>query len=348
MTALVPHTGTATAVVLNEEERAVLSGLLRDARSENTNKAYLGQIRKFSAWLESTGRKATLPIAPEVVALYIDKLVKDGVRWSSLTQAVSALDALMNDRGFDSALFKSHIVSSALTAGRRKMAADGRSRIKKAPPFTLDELERLSADAPATAKGRRDIAMLLLGVSTALRGSNIVSLYPGDLTFDEVGLTVNVSHSKTDQYGAGGLIYIERLSPSNRALDAVAALEEWMEARRELWRDYRFHPEDSDRVPVFLSMRKGDALHLDFEESPHGMTRESFDGILKEMCEASGIEKTVSTHSLRHSFVSLGFEAGADSSTIAKTTGHKSLTTLAGYDQRTLRMTAITRKVFDK
>jgi integrase/recombinase XerD len=74
------------------------------------------------------------------------------------------------------------------------------------------------------------------------------------------------------------------------------------------------------------------------------MTRQMIFYIVKEACENAGIEKTISPHSLRHSFATHLVEGGADLRAVQAMLGHESITTTEIYthlDREYLRDTII-------
>jgi site-specific recombinase XerD len=52
-------------------------------------------------------------------------------------------------------------------------------------------------------KGRRDRAMVMLGVASAFRKSEVVAVNVEDLEFCDEGVRANIRRSKTDQEGKG-------------------------------------------------------------------------------------------------------------------------------------------------
>ena len=69
--------------------RAVASGL-RDAKADNTRRAYASAWQQFKAWA-GAGDRPVLPATPQAVALYLGHLAATGRSLSSIQQARSAI-----------------------------------------------------------------------------------------------------------------------------------------------------------------------------------------------------------------------------------------------------------------
>ncbi|MCW2241589.1 site-specific integrase [Azospirillum canadense] len=105
----------------------------------------------------------------------------------------------------------------------------GRRPTRVAAPILPDILLRMVDSLPATAKGVRDRAVILLGFGGALRRSEIVALDLADLEFRDNGVQVLNGRSKTDQHGERQEVAI--YGSPNPAIDAVAALQAWLTVR---------------------------------------------------------------------------------------------------------------------
>ena len=145
----------------------------------------------------------------------------------------------------------------------------------------------------------RDRAMLQLLYATGLRVSELVALKVRDL---------NLAAGYLMTVGKGSK---ERLVPMGGS--ACAAVVRYLdEARATLARK-------GARPELFLS-RLGE-----------GMTRQSFWNILKKWAVAAGIAKSISPHTLRHSFATHLLENGADLRSVQIMLGHADLSTTQIY-----------------
>ena len=144
--------------------------------------------------------------------------------------------------------------------------------------------------------------------SCGLRVSELVNLKLTNLYIDERYVRV---------FGKGSK---ERLVPISQT--AIDELDRWFQCRSEM----NIKPGEEDYV--FLNRR---GAHL---------TRTMILIMLKRQAVEAGIQKTVSPHTLRHSFATALLEGGADLRVIQALLGHESIGTTEIYthiDMTTLR-----------
>jgi integrase/recombinase XerD len=166
--------------------------------------------------------------------------------------------------------------------------------------LTVLEVERLldSIDL-AHPLAWRDRALLEFAYASGVRVSELVGLRLRDLALEEEVATV---------YGKGSK---ERIVPVGRR--AVGALSLYLrETRPRLERG-------RGEGCVFLNARGGPLSRM-------GVWK-----ILRGHAEAAGIEKTVSPHTLRHSFATHLLEGGADLVAVQEMLGHADITTTQVY-----------------
>lgn len=175
--------------------------------------------------------------------------------------------------------------------------------------LTVKEIERIiDSITPYTAKGRRDRAMLELLYSCGLRVSELISLRMSDLFFGEGYIRVIGKGDK------------QRLVPIGST--ARERIMMYLDDRRE--------KEKRDTDTLFLNNRGGK------------LTRIMVFLILRQAVENAGIDKTVSPHTLRHSFASHLIAGGASIRQVQEMLGHESIVTTEIYthlDEGRLRST---------
>jgi len=157
-------------------------------------------------------------------------------------------------------------------------------------------------------EGHRNRAIIEVLFSCGLRVSELVNLKLSDLYLDEQFVRV---------MGKGSKERIVPISPS-----AIKELGWWFDDRRHM--NIKRGEEDY----VFLNRR---GAHL---------TRTMILIMIKQQAEAAGIAKTISPHTLRHSFATALLEGGADLRVIQSLLGHESIGTTEIYthiDTSTLR-----------
>ena len=170
----------------------------------------------------------------------------------------------------------------------------------------VDQLED-SIDL-STNEGHRNRAIIEVLFSCGLRVSELVNLKYSDLFLEEGYIRVMGKGSK------------ERLVPISER--AIHELDNWRSVRNLMV----IKPGEEDYV--FLNRR---GAHL---------TRTMILIIIKQLATDAGIEKTVSPHTLRHSFATALLEGGADLRAIQAMLGHESIGTTEIYthiDMTTLR-----------
>lgn len=175
--------------------------------------------------------------------------------------------------------------------------------------LSTEEVDRLEAAVDLTsAEGHRNRAIVEVFFSCGLRVSELVNLKLSDLFLDDRFLRVIGKGNK------------ERLVPiSDRA---VSELGFWFDDRRQM----TIKPGEEDYV--FLN-RRG-----------HHLTRTMILIMIKRLGEAAGIRKTISPHTLRHSFATALLRGGADLRVIQVLLGHADIGTTEIYthmDDESLR-----------
>lgn len=166
--------------------------------------------------------------------------------------------------------------------------------------LTVEEIDRIidSIDL-STSHGVRNAAMLELLYSCGLRVSECCELRFQDLSLEHKYLRVMGKGSK------------ERLIPMSDT--AVARIMDYIPIRQEI------HEKPGCRDFLFLS-RLGRPL-----------SRQMVFMVIKELAKEVGIQKSISPHTLRHSFATHLLEGGASLSAIRDMLGHADIATTEIY-----------------
>jgi integrase/recombinase XerD len=169
-------------------------------------------------------------------------------------------------------------------------------------PKTLggDDVESLLAQPDgSTPRGQRDKAMLELLYATGLRVSELVGLRVQDINLERGYLIVIGKGSK------------ERAVPLGEA--AAASLRNYLEHSRQLLL------KGGETDALFVSARK------------RQITRQMFWERIKHYAEQAGITRTVTPHTLRHSFATHLLDNGADLRAVQAMLGHADISTTQIY-----------------
>ena len=166
--------------------------------------------------------------------------------------------------------------------------------------LSTEEVDALENSIDLTSnEGHRNRAIIEVFFSCGLRVSELTNLKLSDLFLSQGFIRVN---------GKGGK---QRLVPISER--AIHELELWFDDRRQM----EIKPGEEDYV--FLN-RRG-----------HHLTRTMILIMVKRQAEAAGIKKTISPHTLRHSFATALLKGGADLRIIQELLGHADLGTTVIY-----------------
>lgn len=173
---------------------------------------------------------------------------------------------------------------------------------KKLPEvLTQREVDSLLAQPDvSTIRGCRDKAMLELLYATGLRVSELINL-----NVEDINLQISILHCNT--------VKSERIVPIYKG--AIRAIEDYLTRART----------------VIISDRTEKSLFLNL--NGERMTRQGFWKIIKGYAESAGIEKTITPHTMRHSFAAHLLENGAAIKDIKDMLGHSGISSTQVYYQ---------------
>lgn len=176
-------------------------------------------------------------------------------------------------------------------------------KIGRKLPDTLSypEIENLlNAIDLSKPEGARNRAMLEVLYSSGLRVSELVELKQTNVYFDIGFLRVIGKGNK------------ERLVPIGR--DAMKYLKIYVE-----------------EIRVHIPVKKSFEADVFLNKRGTRISRVSVFNMIKELAQRTGLKKTISPHTFRHSFATHLIEGGADLRAVQEMLGHESITTTEIY-----------------
>jgi integrase len=243
-----------------------------------------------------------LPAAPASVAAYLAHEAERGSAPSTVTRRCAAIRYAHRLADLEPPTASEHV--RATLRGIRR--AVGAAPTRKAP--VLAEQARAMADAaPASLKGVRDRALLLLGFAGAFRRSELVALDVADLQETDYGFRVLIRRSKTDQEGRGETIAIVR----GHHASPVKAVKAWLSAT------------GITEGPLFRPVAKGGRL------SNQRLTDKSVCDLVKAYAGRLGLKQAdFGAHSLRAGFLTSAARRSASVFKMRDVSRHKSMDVL--------------------
>lgn len=285
---LVSISKSKTPAKLSESARRYI----RKSKAPNTVRTYAAMLREFEHYA------GDLPASPEIVANYLTALADVGQKVNTIEVKLAAIAYAHRANGLPDPTV-SEKVKEVLNGIRRDV---GRNPVKK-EPATLARIgamiDTLDLDK---LKGKRDRALLLIGVAGAFRRSELVAVDVADLHRDSKRLRIMVRRSKTDQQAKGSTKTIPIIGGY---LCPVTALYAWLEAAK------------ISSGPVFR--------RVDRHSNVYGrLTAQSVALVVKDTAKAAGLDwRSFSGHSLRRGFITEAMDAGASDGDIVEQTGQK-------------------------
>jgi len=279
---------------------ACLNSYIDFVRSEkslsvNTQMAYQRDLLSFVNWQKSRDKQAT---TRQDLQQYIVFLRQKGQKTSSIIRAIASL------RGwFAWQKTTGKIAEDPLEAMHNP------TRSKKLPAvLSKYEVERMIG----AAENGRDRLIVELLYGAGLRVSELVGLDVKD---------VNLSQSYLRCFGKGSK---ERIVPIGR--QALVCVQEYL---KEL-KDAESAPAPASKAQS-LKQLKHVVRPLFRDRSGNRLSRLVVWQVVKRLAKNAGVEKSLSPHTLRHSFATHLIENGADLRSVQELLGHANIVTTQLY-----------------
>ena len=274
---------------------------LEKSLSPNSVEAYLRDVTKLKEYLEINGQN----LSPEQIDL---KLLETFVRWIAEIgfSATSQSRIISGIRAF----YKYLLIEDILNKNPAELLEAPRTA--RILPDTLnqgDVIKLIEANDLSKPEGERNKAIIETLYGCGLRVSELVNLRISNLHFD-IGFIKILGKGSKERWVPVGEMAMTQI---NTYLNFVRNQQEVKKGNEDI---------------VFLN-RRGSKL-----------SRVMIFNVVKQLTKTAGIQKTISPHTLRHSFATHLVEGGADLRAVQEMLGHESITTTEIYthlDRRFLR-----------
>jgi len=259
--------------------------------SDNTLSAYERDLRAFSEFV-SLNDKAVVFADSKLVEKYKQVLTKNGKSVATISRCMSSL------RSF----YKYLVVSGVCDVNPTVEVKNDKVEKKFFEILTEEEVDKLLAQPDTDDfKGIRDKAMLEMLYATGMKVSELMSLNVSD-----VNLKMGCVKCRNEKDASKNRIIL--LYPS-----AVKVVGEYISHSRS------YFVSNPDEHSLFVNT-SGDR-----------MTRQGFWKLLKLYAKNAGINKSITPHTLRHSFATHLLENGADINDIKDILGHADISSTNVY-----------------
>lgn len=265
---------------------------LEQSLSDNTVEAYCHDIELFRQYLEDSKKSCSITeITHQDIEDFFAKLYNLGIAASSQARILSGLKS-----------FFKYLLQEKICEADPTMLVSSPSIGRHIPDvLSYEEIVSMMECIDLSQQfGHRNKAIIEIMYGCGLRVSEVISLNISDIYVKDEFVRI---------FGKGDK---ERLVPIGKK--TLKELQNYTQGER-LHQEIK--PRFSDKV--FISAR-GTSL-----------TRQSVFLLVKRLAEKAGIKKTISPHTLRHSFATHLLEGGADLRAVQQMLGHSNISTTEIY-----------------
>ena len=259
--------------------------------ASNTLAAYRRDLNSYKDFLDA--KKLTVSQATSsTVSKYKDCLAKNGKSVATVSRCMSCL------RSF----YKYLVVTEKVNENPARTVKNDKTEKKFFEILSEDEIDSLLSQPDTTDfKGKRDKAMLEILYATGVKVSELMALDVSDVNLKMQLIKCHGESSKSSER-------VIMLYPS-----AVRELDDYLRNARN------YFVSDPDESALFVNV------------NGERMTRQGFWKLLKNYADSAGISKSITPHTLRHSFATHLLENGADIHDIKDILGHADISSTQVY-----------------
>lgn len=265
---------------------------LERSLSGNTVEAYVRDIEQLRSYIESTsGEESPIGIKTVQLKSFVRQIAELGLSPASQSRMVSGI------RSF----YKYLLLEDKIDANPSELLET--PRIGRKLPDTLSNDEVVSMIETidlSTAEGERNRAILETLYGSGLRVSELVNLKISNIYFNDGIMRILGKGSKERLVPLGGIA-------SKRITTYL------------------------NEVRIHAKVKKGAEDFVFLNNRGNYLSRIMIFNIVKKAADDAGIKKSISPHTLRHSFATELIQRGADLRAVQDMLGHESITTTEIY-----------------
>ncbi len=265
---------------------------LEKSLSENSIDAYLHDLERLQQYLEYK----KLMVSPADVSYttlveFVHWAANLGLSPRSQARMISGIKAF----------YKYLLMEDVLPKSPAALLATPRLGRKLPEVLSVEEIDAMLASIDLSKpQGQRNRAIVEVLYGSGLRVSEVVELKISSVYFDEEFLSITGKGNK------------QRLVPLGRS--SARVMKVYIQNHRK-----------------YITIKKGFEDHVFLNRNGRKLTRVMIFLVIKELAEKAGIRKSISPHTLRHSFATHLVEGGADLRAVQDMLGHESITTTEIY-----------------
>lgn len=253
----------------------------------------------FVGWCLRAER-TPMPATPETLAEYVSHLCDEGKAPSTIEQAIAAIRTMHRHAGHPETPAAEQALA-VLKSHRRFRADLGLTHTRQSAPVVVEGLRKMVDTLDySTPLGLRDHVLLLLGIVTFGRRSELVGYDWQDVSRAPEGLVLHLRRSKTDQEARGSAIPV--LYGAFPGTDPVRVLTRWRE------------------VCEGRGIRSGAILRSVDRHGHIGgrLSAQAVNDVVQRCAERAGLGDGFTAHSLRAGAATIAYMNGAPVSTICR------------------------------
>ena len=289
-------------------------------QSPRTIRAYAHYLGRFAQFAKSQNIGLPADISIEIIRkfrLFLNRLENEGGQSLKLVSQNYHLIAL---RAFLKYLAKQDI--KTLSPEKIELPKNPARQVEFLEKDELDRLFGAIRQEKDELLRLRDQAILQTLFSTGLRVSELTSLKKE---------TVNLERGEFTVRGKGDKLRLVFLSP-----EAVGTLKKYLSIRKDASKALfvghsSIGQKSTDKIEKEIRSQGFKLGAQKTKNDDPGLTVRQVQRIIKKYCRLAGIVKTVTPHTLRHSFATDLLQNGADIRSVQSLLGHASITTTQIY-----------------